>query len=149
MKCIQVFGNSNPAGTEIYPGYYALAACLILNMTVEESIAKIIYGKEASPEHRPQKKPSKRNDIIEAYKSGQRDYKVLAKRFGCTVGYVWKALTLKGVVEKNYYYEKTSRVMERNPAIEVKALAAETGMGLRTAYRMMMRYYKEHNIGAW
>ena len=38
MKIIRTVGNSNPAGITINPGFYALAATILTNMTADEAL---------------------------------------------------------------------------------------------------------------
>ena len=147
MECLRVFGNYNPSGIEIYPGYYALLGCILLGMGVEESIAKIMYGKEYNRDFKPQHKPSKRQQICDAYKAGEKDYRVLAKRFNCGKHYVWDSLIAKGVIRHTDYMEKGLEIMKHNPDINAKELEAELNCGTSTAYRVMRRYYKENGIG--
>ncbi len=147
MKILRVFGNSNPSGITIYPGYYALVGCILLNMTVEEAIAKIIYGVEVSAELKPRKRASKRSEICKAYKQGVKDYEELAARFNCSRAYVWDALTRRGLVEKAFYYEKFNDLIEREPQLTTKEVAEKIGCGMSTANRLMNQYYRERRIG--
>ena len=147
MRVLRVWGNHNPSGIVINPGYYALAACLLCDMSVEEAIAKIMYGQDVGPELKPHKKPSKRSEICKAYKEGMRDYQELAERFDCSKRYVWLALTIKGVVKKNDYYFKICDIMEHEPDTPQKEIALRLGCGLSTVSRLAKRWYREHGIG--
>lgn len=147
MKILRAFGNSNPSGVTIYPGYYALVGCILLNMTVEEAIAKIIYGVDVSAELKPHKGPSKRSEICKAYKQGIKDYAELARRFNCSRAYVWEALTKKGLVEKAFYYERFNDLIEKEPQLSTKEVAERIGCGMSTANRLLNRYYREHRVG--
>lgn len=147
MKVMQKFGNYNPSGITIYPGWYALAACLICNMTVEESIAIIVYGQESNAEVKPRKKPNKRAEICKAYRQGVKDYQKLANRFGCSKRYVWLSLTKKGVVQKKDFYFKFCDLMEHEPSLTQKEVAKKLGCGLSSVSRFMRRWSEQNKIG--
>ena len=146
-KVSRVWGSYNPAGLVFNPGYYALLACLLSNMSVEEAIAKIMLGKEVSEEYKPQKKTSKRSEICKAYQEGMTDYQELADRFGCSKRYVWLALTDNGIVKKNDYYFRLSDLMEHEPHLSQKEIAGRLGCGLSTVSRLMRQWYKQRGIG--
>lgn len=147
MKVLRVFGNYNPSGIEIYPGYYALAGCILTDMTVEEAIAKIIYGKDVSPELKPRKKRSKVSDICAAYRGGVTDYGELARRFSVDKRYVWQSLIDKGVVKHNDFPDKLDALMEREPNLSQKQIAGRLGCGLSTVSRLLRLWYKKRGIG--
>ncbi len=147
METLQLWVSNNPSGVEIYPGYYALAACLVLDMTVEEAVAKIVYGKKVSREFKPRRKPSKRADICRAYQEGVTDYQELAERFHCSKGYVWLSLIEKGVVKQKDFGDKVGDLMENEPHLTTTQVAARLGCGVSTAARLIRQWYKQHNIG--
>ena len=141
------WASHNPAGIVINPGWYALLACLLSNMSVEEAIVKIMCGDEQNIDYRPRKKTSKKAAIREAYKKGM-SYKELAERFCCSVTYVWDAIVRSGRIERpKDYYLRIQALMEENPRITQKEVSKITGCGLSTASRHMRRVYKERGIG--
>ena len=147
FKVLRVWGNHNPAGITFNPGYYALAACLLSDMSVEEAIAKIILGKDVSEEFRPQKKTNKRAEICNAYLQGVTDYQELADMFDTDKRYVWMALTDKGVVKKKDHFFKLSDLMEHEPQLSQKEVAQRLGCGLSTVSRLMRKWYKQQGMG--
>lgn len=146
MKILRAFGNYNASGIVINPGYYALAACLLCNMSVEEAIAKIILGKEVSHEFKPRKKTNKKAEICKAYKNGT-GYPELTERFRCSKRYVWQALVDSGTKPRNDYIEKIRELMKYEPQLTQKEVALRVGCGISTASRLMNRVFKENGVG--
>ena len=52
MKILRTVGNSNPAGITINPGFYALAATILTNMTAEEALHTFCDLPRAAESHR-------------------------------------------------------------------------------------------------
>ena len=145
-KAHRAWASHNPAGIIINPGWYALAACLLCNMSVEEAIVKIMRGDEGNIDYRPRKKPSKKAAIREAYKNGM-SRKEIVKKFNCSIAYVWDAIVRSGIENHKDYYLRIKALMDEDPGISQKEVAEKTGCGLSTASRHMRRIYKERGIG--
>ncbi len=84
MKILRTFGNYNPAGITVNPGYYALAASILTNMSVEESLQKFC-GLPRGGEERRQEGKGKGDRILQA-KAAHPDLNnsEIGRLIGCT-----------------------------------------------------------------
>ena len=84
MKALRVFGNYNPAGIVINEGWFALAACIIGDLTVEEALRRVCCV-ETGGNQRWQPGRGKKDMILEMHAAHpELSNTEIALQVGCT-----------------------------------------------------------------
>ncbi len=159
--------SHNPAGIDFNDGYYALAAAIHYNLSVNKAIQRVmgINLNIRTPKTRPPKGTYKKK-IIELHKKNpELSIQIISRETGCSIEMVkhtLKHLTAKKEKETKTADEEhkksiskpkktketkievniTIETMQKNPNMTTQEIADETGISILATRRRIRKYYR-------